>query len=143
MTATSLLERLQRGGVRLTPQRLAIARYLDGNRRHPSAADIHRALQGEHPNLSLATVYNTLRLFSELGAVLEVRLDDGHRYDPDTTPHVNVVCDRCGAIVDVPGEATPLAALAATVEHASGYRLAAAQTIVVRGRCPGCTAESF
>ena len=47
--------------MKLTPQRLAILKYLEANREHPSAADIFRAVSKEYPTMSLSTVYNTLK----------------------------------------------------------------------------------
>ncbi|MBI5598388.1 MAG: transcriptional repressor, partial [Deltaproteobacteria bacterium] len=53
------IERYREKGLKLTPQRLAILEYLEGNTSHPTAEDIYRAIKRKHPTVSFATVYNT------------------------------------------------------------------------------------
>ena len=57
------LEMLKNTGVRITPQRHAILEYLVESMTHPTADDIYKALEGKFPNMSVATVYNNLRVF--------------------------------------------------------------------------------
>lgn len=92
-------------GFKLTPQRLAILDYLEGNRRHPSAEDIYRQVSKKFPHMSLATVYNTLEVLKAQGKILELKLDpERKRFDPDLHPHHHLICVRCKKIVDIPGE---------------------------------------
>ena len=65
------------GKFRRTSQRLTILEYLDGNRDHPSAEDIYRAVSKKHHSMSFATVYNTLKQFSDKETVLET--EKGYR----------------------------------------------------------------
>ena len=89
-------------GLKLTPQRLAILDHLQGNRGHPSAEEIHRAVQKKLPTMSLATVYSTLSALKEKGKILELSVDpDKKRYDPDTGPHDHLICIACRRIVDI------------------------------------------
>ena len=53
-------EKYRNVGLKLTPQRLAILNYLEGNKEHPSAEDVYKAVSRKFPTMSLATVYNTL-----------------------------------------------------------------------------------
>jgi Fur family peroxide stress response transcriptional regulator len=124
-------------GCRLTPQRAAILAYLDGNRSHPTAADVLAGARQSYPALSLATVYNTLEVLTRLGAVLELPSPVGNRYDPDTRRHVNVICDHCGTIRDVPA-AQEIDRLAETVERATGYKLAGRHEVLYYGVCSRC-----
>ncbi|HUH66448.1 MAG TPA: transcriptional repressor [Syntrophales bacterium] len=88
--------------LRLTPQRLAILEYLDGNKAHPSAADIYKAVSERYPMMSFATVYNTLDTLKEREQLLELSLDTGkRRFDPNPEPHHHLICTRCRSIVDV------------------------------------------
>ena len=92
-------------GLKLTPQRLTILDYLQGNKSHPSAEDIYRAVHDRFPTMSLATVYSTLTALKGKGYVIELALDpDKKRYDPQTGPHNHLMCISCKRIVDVPGE---------------------------------------
>src|SRR5690242_14584488 len=95
-------------GLKLTPQRLTILDYLQGNKSHPSAEDIYRAVHDRFPTMSLATVYSTLAALKRKGYVIELALDpDKKRYDPETGHHNHLICMSCKRIVDVPGECLP------------------------------------
>jgi len=89
-------------GLRVTPQRLAILSFLDGNTSHPSAMDIYNHLAGVYPSLSLATVYNTLDALARNGMLRELPISkDQLNYDPDTSEHDHAFCVSCGRIFDV------------------------------------------
>jgi Fur family peroxide stress response transcriptional regulator len=125
---------LRASGRPVTPQRLQIWEALDRVRtQHPTAAELHRLV----PDLPLATVYNTLELFSELGLLLPLTLEGIVRYDVDTTPHVNVICTQCGTVTDV-GLALPHT-LQAWVQRESGYALSHPR-VDWYGVCPVCRA---
>jgi Fur family peroxide stress response transcriptional regulator len=88
--------------LKLTPQRIAILDYLEGNKSHPSAEDIYRAVATKFPTMSLATVYNTLSALERRGQLLKLTIDPGKaRYDPNTFPHHHLICNLCKTIVDV------------------------------------------
>jgi Fur family transcriptional regulator, peroxide stress response regulator len=92
-------------GFKRTPQRLAILEHLDGNKSHPSAEDIYRAVAKKNPSMSFATVYNTLNTLVQAGAVRELTIDpDRKRYDPDTSAHHHLICLDCRKIVDITGD---------------------------------------
>lgn len=90
-------------GIKPSQQRLAIMDYLIANRVHPAADDIFNALSVSMPTLSRTTVYNTLRLFVDQGAVQVLGIDDKNvRFDIDTTNHAHFKCLDCGCVYDVP-----------------------------------------
>ena len=66
-------------GFKLTPQRLAILDYLDGNTNHPSAEEIFGAVKTKFPTMSFATVYNTLEALRDRGKVLELTIDPSRK----------------------------------------------------------------
>lgn len=89
-------------GIKLTPQRLAILEYLEGNTDHPSAEDIFKAVSVDFPTMSLATVYNTLDTLRNRGYLTEVTIDpDKKRFDPCTEQHHHLLCRSCKKVVDV------------------------------------------
>ncbi|MEH7462835.1 peroxide-responsive transcriptional repressor PerR [Bacillus thuringiensis] len=95
------LEMLKNTGVRITPQRHAILEYLVESMMHPTADEIYKALEGKFPNMSVATVYNNLRVFKEVGLVKELTYgDSSSRFDYVTSQHYHVICEKCGKIVD-------------------------------------------
>ena len=72
--------------LKLTPQRIAVYRYLQSTKEHPSAETIYKALQPEYPTMSLATVYKALKTLVEVDLVQELNVGEGNfRYDANTT----------------------------------------------------------
>jgi len=87
-----------------TPQRLAILEYLQGNKTHPSAADVYKAVSEKFPTMSVATVYNTMETLKNMGMVRELSIDpDKKRFDPETEVHHHLICIRCKRITDIHG----------------------------------------
>ena len=96
------MEKYRQVGLKLTPQRLAILDYLEGNKTHPSADEIYKAVSRKFPTMSFATVYNTLQALIERGEVTEVTIDSQKRhYDPYPKPHHHIICIECNKIGDV------------------------------------------
>lgn len=98
-----IMEKHRDKGLKLTPQRIAIFDYLEGNREHPSAEDIFRAVGRKFPTMSFSTVYNTLTALRDRGALRELTIDPAKmRYDPDPTEHNHLICIGCRRVVDIP-----------------------------------------
>lgn len=88
-------------GYRMTEQRKLICDHLAGLQTHPTAYEIYDSLLRRHPEISRATVYNTLNTLKELGAIVEISFAGDHsRYETDTTPHINLICLRCHRVID-------------------------------------------
>lgn len=88
--------------MKMTPQRMAIMKYLDGNVMHPGASDIYGALHEQFPTMSLATVYNTMETLKKQGMVIELSIDPVRkRFDPNPKPHHHLICIKCKTIVDI------------------------------------------
>jgi Fur family peroxide stress response transcriptional regulator len=124
-------------GLKLTPQRLAILNYLEGNTRHPSAEDIYKELKGAFPSLSLATVYNTLDVLAKAGELQEVRImPDKRNFDPNPKPHSHFLCRKCSTVHDLD------AGLVNTQlpPEAKGYILEG-YSLNYFGICPACQAD--
>lgn len=89
-------------GLKLTPQRLAIIAYLEGNKEHPSAEDIYKEVSKQFPTMSFATVYNTLESLKRKGYISELSIDpDKKRFDPNIAPHCHLICIECKRIIDI------------------------------------------
>lgn len=96
------MEKYKDIGLKLTPQRLAILAYLEGNKKHPSAEDVYSAVIRKFPTMSFATVYNTLDTLKQKGELQELTIDPAKkRFDPDTSPHHHLICTKCKFIVDI------------------------------------------
>lgn len=125
-----LAEDLKRAGLKLTPQRLAIARELDGDETHPTAQELYERLRPAFPTMSFATVYNTLDALAANGLLRSIRLGTAVRFDPNTSSHHHAVCDVCGVIVDLPAEPPP--------RSAHGFRVRTEER-TYRGSCSRCS----
>ena len=138
-TISELVQRLRDRGWRLTAQRRVVAEVLAGEHIHLTADAVYSQAQRLLPEISLATVYNTLNELVDMGEVLEISTGDGpKRYDPNTTAaHHHLYCVTCGALRYVNPEGTERLALPASEQH--GFELLDVD-IIFRGRCPDCRA---
>lgn len=102
LSDASIIDALRRKGFKATSQRIAICRFALGSREHPTAQRIFTEVRKVHPTVSLATVYKTLQVLKELHLVRELAFPQAEsRFDSFAEPHLNVVCVRCGEVVDV------------------------------------------
>jgi Fur family peroxide stress response transcriptional regulator len=105
MKTEQLIAKLRESGAKVTPQRLAICEIILSSKDHPTADQIFEKVKKMHPTISLATVYQTLHLLSQIGMLQELGFSGCiSRYDPDTSFHINVVCPKCGKIQDYKAE---------------------------------------
>lgn len=66
-TQGELVARLRPLGLRLTPQRLAIAEVVVNSADHPSVRDIYERVREFFPYVTIATVYSTLDVLAAAG----------------------------------------------------------------------------
>ncbi|MDD4092311.1 MAG: Fur family transcriptional regulator [Smithellaceae bacterium] len=97
-----LIGQLKEKGLKITPQRAAIIDALVKNRyEHPGATMIFTEARKKAKHVSLSTVYATLKEFSENGLIKQLEFDRmENRYDVDLSDHINLICKRCGTIID-------------------------------------------
>ncbi|MBZ0130738.1 MAG: transcriptional repressor [Rhodobacteraceae bacterium] len=96
---------LQGAGLRPTRQRLALARHLvgDGQDRHVTAESLHACARESGDQVSLATVYNTLRAFSAAGLMTEIAMDGNTSYfDTRVDDHPHYYWEETGDLTDAP-----------------------------------------
>jgi len=92
-------------GLRPTRQRLALGWLLFAKGgRHLTAEMLHEdALKARFP-VSLATVYNTLNQFTEVGLLREVAVDGSKTYfDTDASDHHHFYVEGAGELMDIHG----------------------------------------
>ncbi len=96
------LDVLKQKGYFLTSSRLMILDYLIESESHPTADEIYELLKKKLPSLSRATVYNTLKLFIELGLAREIKIErEKSRFEARTDPHVHFACVKCKTVFDI------------------------------------------
>ena len=94
--------RLLACGIRVTDQRLRIARVLLAASQHLSAEQVSDALRRGGARVSKATVYNTLNLFAECGVVRQLAVDGAHTwFDSNIEPHYHFQDEVTGQLTDV------------------------------------------
>jgi Fe2+ or Zn2+ uptake regulation protein len=128
--SSEVSEALRGRGIQPSAQRVAIAEYVLGTDSHPSADQVWAEVRRRLPQVSRATVYNTLNLLVRKGLLRELVLAEGRVvFDPKTDPHHHFIDSETGAIQDVPWEAVQIRG----VERLRGLDVDEYQ-VVMRGR---------
>jgi Fur family transcriptional regulator, iron response regulator len=105
LTGETLAAHLATHGVTPTSQRLKIAEVLFRKPQHLSAEQILVAVNRQQPKVSKATVYNTLKLFTDKGLVREVVVDPARMfYDPTAGNHHHFYNADTGELMDIEPE---------------------------------------
>ena len=118
------LEKLcQEKGLRMTDQRRVIARVLSLAEDHPDAEELYRRASELDPNISLATVYRTVRLFEDAGIVERHDFRDGRaRYEETSDDHHDHLIDvKTGEVIEFVDE--EIERLQERVTRRLGYKL--------------------
>ncbi len=122
-------------GLRVTPQRLAILGILRGNRTHPSVEKIYEEALRKYPNMSMATVYNTLSKLIKGRQIQELDIDPKkRRFDPCTSPHHHFYCQSCGEVYDVDSDMS----FFPKMKRIGGHQIEAIQ-VNFTGKCEACS----
>jgi Fur family peroxide stress response transcriptional regulator len=132
-----IISALQGAGFRLTPQRRAILDYLTSTDVHPSAQLIFQEVQRTHPDISLATIYNTLGVLVRQGFLKMLEIEPDNRYETNLAQHINLICDICGKIQDLEG-GLPISS--EEVMHRSGFQVLDSR-MEYHGVCADCRAR--
>ena len=129
-----LLTSFREQGVRCTAQRYAILDYLNRHPEHPTAEEIHKAINRADPRASLATVYKALHAMAEAGLIRELRIGgNAARFEAATVRHHHFVCDHCGQMEDIEWFELPkLPKGVPSQRRVTGYE------VVLHGLCPVC-----
>ena len=135
----NVCEKLRTEGRRITPQRRAIVAVLLGGDSHLTADQVLTRVRRELPDISPATVYNTLHELSAVGLLQELDLGLGleeRRYQITAGRHDHMVCLCCGRIEDVPrrGVLRPL------LDEDHDFKIVDRRVIYL-GYCPDCASD--
>ncbi|WP_121630291.1 Fur family transcriptional regulator Irr [Tropicibacter alexandrii] len=98
---------LAHSDLRPTRQRIALAALLvgDGHNRHVTAESLFAAAKETGEQVSLATIYNTLRAFCEAGLMQEITVDGSKSYfDTNTHDHPHFFWEDDGKLTDAPAD---------------------------------------
>lgn len=128
---------LRERGMRVTPQRVAVLAYLEGNTNHPTADDVVAHVQEQMPTIAVSTVYSILHEFEDVGLIAKLDLGGVMHFDPQDADHAHLLCSTCKRIMDIElpsGIDKSLEGIVtkhgATLDH---YH------VDIAGICPACT----
>ncbi len=102
----TLEEACLRQGMRMTEQRRVIARVLQSSDDHPDVEELYRRAAMVDPNISIATVYRTVKLFEDAGIIERHDFRDGRsRYEPlPEAHHDHLINLRSGTVIEFRNE---------------------------------------
>ena len=137
MHAEAIKRSLEDCGLRCTPQRYAVMKFLMEQTTHPTAAEIFEAVNRVDPRSSRATTYNNLRDLVQAGLVREVAVEGrAARFDAKGLRHHHFICDRCGDVEDLEWYEVPRPS-----EGSLGKRVLREYELIVRGLCTQCAPQ--
>ena len=126
-------------GGRVTTARRALVTALVHARGHVTAEDLAALVQKAQPDVHLSTIYRSLDALERIGVVDHVHLGHGRAvYHLADEPHQHLVCEVCGAVVEVP-DAT-FAELSDTLRQRYGFTIRP-NHFAVLGRCRACARD--
>jgi Fur family transcriptional regulator, iron response regulator len=103
---SQVIERLRVAGLRPTRQRIALGKLLfDSCDRHVTAESLHVEALNSSIRVSLATVYNTLHQFTNVGLLREIVVDSNRCYfDTNVTDHHHFFFEDSNRLEDISGD---------------------------------------
>ena len=101
MTNT-IIARCEEKGLRLTEQRRVVAAVLEKADDHPDVEELYHRASVLDPNISLATVYRTVKLFEDWGLLEKHEFGDGRaRYETaDRDHHDHLIDLNTGEVIE-------------------------------------------
>jgi Fur family ferric uptake transcriptional regulator len=128
---------LRRAGIRMTNQRRVILQVLAESDDHPDANEVHRRAFLHDRTLSLSTVYRTLRLLEERGAIQRHAFDDGRsRFEnADVAHHDHLIDMETGQVIEFHSER--IEKLQAELARELGYEIVRHRLELYARKLPG------
>lgn len=135
--AQSIVESFEAAGYRLTSPRRALANLIAGRGGHFTADDLLAEARRHRRGLGRATIFRSLEVLAELGAVERLDLPSGeHAFVAcEPTHHHHVVCSSCGRSTGVSDHG--LERVAEAIGRETGYRVDA-HRLELFGLCADC-----
>lgn len=127
-------------GLRNTEQRRVIAETFFDGPSHVTIEQLLGQVRERDARIGYATVYRTLKLFTECGIAAERHFDDGpSRYELSDTStnehHDHLICVECGRIIEFHDEG--IEALQEKIAEALGFRVLKHKHEIY-GQCADC-----
>jgi len=128
---------LRERGFRVTPQRELILDGVCEAGRHTTLEEVYARVRTKSSEVSLATVYRTLRFMADMGVLVSAETPDHETvYEIASRPaHHHLVCRSCHTIIQIDEEATRAAF--DVIERSQGFK-AEGNHLVIYGNCKEC-----
>ncbi|WP_231711504.1 Fur family transcriptional regulator [Xanthobacter dioxanivorans] len=109
--------------MRMTEQRRIIARVLSGAQDHPDVEELHRRAVAIDDNISISTVYRTVKMLEDAGIIERHDFGDGRaRYEQMPDEHHDHLIDlRTGRVIEFRSE--EIEALQEAIARRLGFKL--------------------
>jgi Fur family iron response transcriptional regulator len=129
---------MEQYGLRATRQRVGLAKLLfGGGHRHVTADALAGEARAANMSASLATVYNVLNLFADVGLVRALPIAGTKTiFDTNTTDHAHFFYEETATIEDIP---VARASTIAAIDPPEGFEIVRVD-VVVRLRCKNSSA---
>ena len=100
----SAIKKLEINGIRATKQRRVLAKLIfDKGKRHISAENLFDEVKKDERKISIATIYNTLKQFTNLGLIREIVVDQNKSlYCNNNQSHYHLYIEDEGKVIDIP-----------------------------------------
>ncbi len=105
---------------------------------HLTAEDLYNIVKKKNPSIGYATIYRSLKLFSEAGLCRELQVVDGTtRYEHlyNHKHHDHLICTKCGKFVEI--ESPEIEALQNQLAKKNGFVLIK-HRLELYGLCSAC-----
>lgn len=138
LDAEQIAATLATRGLRLTRQRHAVLDAVAEASSSVSPVQVFDAARERCPELGLTTVYRTLELLSEIGALRRVHGPDHcEAFVPAGAAHGHtVVCSRCGRVMEF--TECDMQAVVDAAARQTGFRITE-HLLQLSGVCPACS----
>ncbi len=141
LDADAVVSELAARGLRLTRQRCAVVDAVAASDACLSPFDVFQVAKAGCPDLGLTTVYRTLELLDEIGALRRIHGPGGcERLVPASAEHGHsVVCSACGRVTEF--TECDMSAVVAAAGRETGYSITG-HFLQLSGVCAACDAAS-
>lgn len=132
-----IARQLEARGYRVTPSRRAVIATILQQPHHFTVDDLFRRCRG----VGRATLFRTVRLLSEIGAVCRVLMEDGSRHYAvsQREHHHHLICTACGQVQDL--DECAIEGALRELSQSSGYAIDG-HRLELYGRCRACHATA-
>lgn len=132
------MELLKNANLKATPQRLGVLKVLNKHT-HPTIDELYAEIKKDYPSISLATVYKNLNALIDEKLAVEVNIPNQKtKYDIYEKPHIHVICENCGEIIDLACEDAKLLEYQEHLEKKLGSLIERLNVVVTIKDCEKC-----